>query len=92
MTLQVGDKAPDFALQSDEDQTVKLSDFLGRRVLIFFYPKADTPGCTTQACGFRDSFPVIDGAGAAVLGISPDAGCRLGQVAGESEPALQLAL
>ena len=73
MTLQVGDKAPDFALQSDEDQTVKLSDFRGRRVLIFFYPKADTPGCTTQACGFRDSFPVIDGAGAAVLGISPDA-------------------
>ena len=72
MTLRIGDKAPEFTLQSDENVTVNLSDFLGQRVLIFFYPKADTPGCTTQACGFRDSFPVIDGAGAVVLGISPD--------------------
>ncbi len=72
MALKVGDKAPQFALQSDENETVNLSDFLGQRVLIFFYPKADTPGCTTQACGFRDNFPTINGAGAVVLGISPD--------------------
>jgi len=77
MKLEIGDKAPEFALQSDEDQTVKLSDFLGQRVLIFFYPKADTPGCTTQACGFRDNFPVIENAGAVVLGISPDPVARL---------------
>ena len=72
MALQIGDKAPEFALQSDEDKTVKLSDFRGQRVLVFFYPKADTPGCTKQACGFRDNFPVIEDAGAVVLGISPD--------------------
>jgi peroxiredoxin Q/BCP len=72
MALKVGDKAPDFALLSDENETVELSDFRGQRVLLFFYPKADTPGCTTQACGFRDSFPVIENAGAVVLGISPD--------------------
>ena len=64
MSLKVGDKAPEFTLQSDEDKTVNLSDYRGQRVLIFFYPKADTPGCTTQACGFRDNFPVIDSAGA----------------------------
>lgn len=72
MSLKIGDKAPEFTLQSDENKTVNLSDFRGQRVLIFFYPKADTPGCTTQACGFRDNFPVIDSAGAIVLGISPD--------------------
>ena len=72
MTLQIGEKAPEFTLQSDENLTVKLSDYIGQRVLIFFYPKADTPGCTTQACGFRDNFPVITDAGAVVLGISPD--------------------
>lgn len=72
MTLQIGDKAPEFTLQSDENKSVKLSDFRGQRVLVFFYPKADTPGCTKQACGFRDNFPVIEDAGAVVLGISPD--------------------
>jgi peroxiredoxin Q/BCP len=72
MTLQIGDKAPEFILQSDENEAVKLSDFRGQRVLVFFYPKADTPGCTKQACGFRDSFPLITDAGAVVFGISPD--------------------
>lgn len=70
--LQIGDNAPDFELLSDEDSLVKLSDYRGSRVLLFFYPKADTPGCTIQACGFRDNFPVIDAAGGVVLGISPD--------------------
>lgn len=73
MTLQVGDMAPDFELLSDEGQPVKLSDYLGRRVVLFFYPKAGTSGCTTQACGFRDNFPVIEAADATVLGVSPDA-------------------
>src|SRR5210317_1798646 len=72
MVLQTGDIAPDFELQSDDGNKVKLSDLQGQRVDIFFYPKADTPGCTVQACGFRDNFPVIEAAGATVLGISPD--------------------
>jgi thioredoxin-dependent peroxiredoxin len=70
--LNIGDPAPDFELLSDSGAPVKLSDFRGRRVILFFYPKADTPGCTTQACGFRDNFPRIQATNAAVLGISPD--------------------
>jgi peroxiredoxin Q/BCP len=70
--LNKGDKAPQFELLDSESNPIKLSDFLGRRVIIFFYPKADTSGCTVQACGFRDNFPKIEAAGAAVLGISPD--------------------
>jgi peroxiredoxin Q/BCP len=70
--LQVGDPAPDFELLSDENEPVRLSDLRGRRVVLFFFPRADTPGCTTQACGFRDRFPRIEAANATVLGISPD--------------------
>lgn len=70
--LNVGDLAPDFEVLSDEGTPVKLSDYRGQRVVLFFFPKADTPGCTTQACGFRDSFPVIQAANATVLGLSPD--------------------
>jgi thioredoxin-dependent peroxiredoxin len=72
MTLQTGDLAPDFELLTDEDKTVKLTDYRGQRVIIFFYPKAGTSGCTEQACGFRDNFPKIEAANAAILGISPD--------------------
>ncbi|MCA9937685.1 MAG: thioredoxin-dependent thiol peroxidase [Anaerolineales bacterium] len=71
--LKIGDPAPDFELTSDENTPVKLSDLRGRRVILFFYPKAGTSGCTTQACGFRDRFPQISEAGAVVLGVSPDA-------------------
>src|SRR5512142_3525456 len=70
--LKVGDPAPDFALPSDQGTTVRLSDFRGRRVVLYFYPKDDTPGCTTQACGFRDAYPQIEERNAVVIGISPD--------------------
>jgi peroxiredoxin Q/BCP len=70
--LQIGDIAPDFEALTDTGDTVKLSNYRGRRVILYFYPKDDTPGCTTQGCGFRDSYPSIQGYNAAVLGVSPD--------------------
>jgi peroxiredoxin Q/BCP len=70
--LHVGDPAPDFEALDDKGQTVRLSDFRGRRVVIYFYPKDNTPGCTTQACGFRDQYPAITEKNAVVLGVSPD--------------------
>jgi peroxiredoxin Q/BCP len=70
--LHVGDPAPDFEALDDKGQTVRLSDFRGRRVVIYFYPKDNTPGCTTQACGFRDQYPAIAEKNAVVLGVSPD--------------------
>ena len=70
--LKIGDKAPAFELLSDSGKRVKLSDFRGKRVIVYFYPKDDTPGCTTQACGFRDAYPQIEEQNAVVLGISPD--------------------
>ncbi|MFO7279360.1 MAG: thioredoxin-dependent thiol peroxidase [Thermoanaerobacterales bacterium] len=69
--LTQGDKAPEFSLPDQDGNTVSLSDFRGRKVLVYFYPKADTPGCTTQACGLRDILGEIGDT--AVVGISPDA-------------------
>ncbi|MGZ4109433.1 MAG: thioredoxin-dependent thiol peroxidase [Actinomycetota bacterium] len=71
-TLQQGDQAPDFALRDQAGNTVRLSDFEGRRVLVYFYPKADTPGCTTQSCSVRDHRQDLAGLEVDVLGISPD--------------------
>jgi thioredoxin-dependent peroxiredoxin len=71
-TIKIGDPAPDFELLSDAGQTVKLSAYRGQRVIVYFYPKDDTPGCTTQACGFRDAYLDIQERNAVVLGISPD--------------------
>jgi peroxiredoxin Q/BCP len=68
--LKAGDKAPAFTLLDQDGEKVKLSDFKGRKVLVYFYPKADTPGCTQQACGLRDAAPQIGDT--VVLGISPD--------------------
>src|SRR5579859_3390145 len=70
--VTVGQPAPDFALRSDTGETVRLSDLRGRPVVVYFYPKDDTLGCTTQACDIRDSWGEFAQAGAHVLGISPD--------------------
>jgi thioredoxin-dependent peroxiredoxin len=72
MTLQPGDKAPDFSLNDQDGNQVSLSELRGQTVVLYFYPKADTPGCTTQACGVRDHRPDYERAGAVVLGVSPD--------------------
>jgi peroxiredoxin len=71
--LKVGDKAPDFHLKSDTGKDISLKDFKGKRVLIYFYPRASTPGCTVEACDFRDLRPKFEKQGVAVLGISADA-------------------
>jgi len=68
----VGSVAPDFALPADDGSTVRLSDLRGQRVVLYFYPKDDTPGCTTQACGFRDNYVEIAEQNVVVFGISPD--------------------
>jgi peroxiredoxin Q/BCP len=71
-TLAVGDKAPAFALEDQNGKTVRLSGFKGKPVVVYFYPKADTPGCTQQSCNLRDAFPQLRKLKAAVVGISPD--------------------
>lgn len=70
--LEKGDIAPDFTLLDQDEHPVSLGDFRGRRVILYFYPAAQTPGCTTQACDFRDSLASLQGAGYTVLGLSRD--------------------
>jgi len=70
--IETGQEAPDFELPDQDGTTTRLSDLRGRRVVLYFYPKADTPGCTTQACGVRDHLPSYEDADAVVLGVSPD--------------------
>jgi peroxiredoxin Q/BCP len=70
--LKEGAKAPDFSLPTDSGESLKLSSLKGKNVVLYFYPKADTPGCTKEACGFRDEFPRIEAANTVVLGVSPD--------------------
>lgn len=70
--MELNEKVADFTLQDDADNTVSLSDYAGKPVVLFFYPRADTPGCTIEACGFRDTFEKLQKAGAVVLGISRD--------------------
>lgn len=72
MAIGVGDQAPDFELPSSQGGTVRLQDLRGQAVVVFFYPKDDTPGCTAEACGFRDNLAQFQTLGAAVLGISGD--------------------
>ena len=71
-TLNVNDKAPDFTLQDENGKEVALKDLRGKTVILFFYPRANTPGCTIEAQGFRDSYKKIQKTGAVLLGISPD--------------------
>ena len=70
--LKAGDKAPAFALEDQSGKTVKLSAYKGRKLLVYFYPKADTPGCTKQSCSVRDARPRLDTLGIDAVGISPD--------------------
>jgi thioredoxin-dependent peroxiredoxin len=70
--VREGDPAPEFTLESDTGEHVSLADLRGKPVVLYFYPKDDTPGCTTQACGIRDAYGEFEKAGAVVLGVSPD--------------------
>ena len=70
--IQVGTKAPDFSVQDHDGNTVSLSDFAGKKVVIFFYPKANTPGCTLEACDLRDHYSELTDAGYSILGVSAD--------------------
>ena len=70
--LAIGARAPAFTLPSDDGRRVALKEFRGKTVVLYFYPKDDTTGCTTEACGFRDSWRAVQAAGAVVLGVSPD--------------------
>ncbi|MGO4858563.1 MULTISPECIES: thioredoxin-dependent thiol peroxidase [unclassified Arthrobacter] len=81
--LLAGTQAPDFALLNSEGQKVSLSDYRGRNVIVYFYPEAATPGCTTEACDFRDSLSSLQSSGYEVLGISPDAPEKIAHFAGD---------
>lgn len=71
-TLKPGDRAPDFSLPDETGMIVSLKDFRGKKIVLYFYPKDDTPGCTAEACAFRDNLPRVKRSGALVLGISAD--------------------
>jgi thioredoxin-dependent peroxiredoxin len=75
--LEPGDPAPDFTLSTDSGETLRLADLAGQRVVLYAYPAAMTPGCTTQACDFRDSLQSLKAAGLTVIGISPDSPAKL---------------
>jgi len=77
--LSPGDPAPDFSLRTDKDETLSLADLRGHKVVLYAYPAAMTPGCTTQACDFRDSLGSLKAAGFEVIGISPDSPAKLAQ-------------
>jgi peroxiredoxin Q/BCP len=69
---KIGEQAPDFELETDSGETLRLSDLRGKRVVLYFYPRANTAGCTTEACGFRDDFKTYEVKDAVILGVSPD--------------------
>ena len=72
MSVEVGKPAPDFTLPGDDGKMVALSALKGKKVILYFYPRDDTPGCTTEACGFRDQLPDFTGSGAVIIGVSKD--------------------
>ncbi len=75
-TLKIGDKAPDFEALSEENQTIKLSDYNGKKLVLFFYPKASTPGCIMEACNLRDNYHTFLAKGYDILGVSADSSKR----------------
>ena len=75
-TLKTGDKAPDFAVEDQDGNLIKLSDFKGKKLVLFFYPKASTPGCTAEACNLRDNWEVFQEKGYEILGVSADSARR----------------
>ncbi|MEL0260872.1 MAG: thioredoxin-dependent thiol peroxidase [Aquiluna sp.] len=77
MTLETGTKAPAFSLSNQDEKKISLADYAGQKVIVYFYPAASTPGCTTQACDFRDNINSLKSFGFTVLGISPDAPAKL---------------
>ncbi|MBP3088159.1 thioredoxin-dependent thiol peroxidase [Corynebacterium sp. sy017] len=77
--LEQGDKAPEFTLPNDSGSTTSLADYAGKRVLVYFYPRANTPGCTKEACDFRDNLTALNDLGIDVVGISPDKPEKLAQ-------------
>jgi thioredoxin-dependent peroxiredoxin len=81
--LQPGTPAPDFTLPDAEGRSVSLADYRGKNVIVYFYPQAATPGCTTEACDFRDSLSSLQGSGYEVLGISPDGPAALAEFTGD---------
>ena len=81
--LQPGTQAPDFTLRDAEGKQTSLADYRGKNVIVYFYPQAATPGCTTEACDFRDSLSSLQGSGYEVLGISPDAPTALAEFTGD---------
>jgi len=83
--IGAGDTAPDFTLPSQSGEPVRLGDRLGQRVVLYFYPKDNTPGCTAEACAFRDSYEVFTEAGAEVIGISSDSAARHAAFAGQHQ-------
>ena len=90
MAIEEGKTAPQFALENQDGEMVSLEDFTGRDVIVYFYPKDDTPGCTKEACGFRDLWGEIEAAGAAVLGVSPDDGASHREFIGKYDLPLTL--
>lgn len=72
MTLQIGDKAPEITAKNQNGETVKLSDFQGKKVILYFYPKDNTPGCTTEACNYRDNYQSLQKDGFEIVGVSTD--------------------
>ena len=71
-TLQVGDRVPDFSVKDQDGNDVQLTDYKGKKVIVFFYPKANTPGCTAEACNLRDNYEELQAAGYELLGVSAD--------------------
>ena len=88
--MEPGDTAPDFELMNQDGETIRLSELRGKPVVLYFYPKADTPGCTTQACGVRDRTTDYAGHDAVVLGVSPDAPAKLRRFAEKHDLAFTL--